>query len=742
MPQSYQKLHPIVQKWVYKQGWNDLREIQKESIEHILSGNTDVVISASTAAGKTEAAFLPACSAIADQRDSFGIIYISPLKALINDQYRRLEELSDMLDMTVTPWHGDSLQSKKKKAKHDPQGILLITPESLESLLIRESGWVKTAFDLLQYIIIDEYHAFIGSERGFQLQSLMHRLESLLERQNPIPRIALSATLGEMDRVLDYLRPAKSIPCELIKGTKSHSTLKIQVRGYIDRKPDEASTVLSADKQIAQDLYTLLRGKSHLVFANSRARTEFFAATLSDQCKDAYVPNEFFPHHGSLAKELRQELEARLQQESKPTTAVCTMTLELGIDIGKVISVAQVTAPHSVASLRQRLGRSGRRGVPAILRMFIAEDELTLNSDLVDKLRIELLQSIAMIRLLLIEKWYEPADTEQFHFSTLLHQILAVISQWGGVRADQLWALLCKSGTFPKVTMDHFKMLLTDMGEKRLITQVSSGEIVIGDKGEKLVGHYTYYAVFNTPEEFRIVVNGKTLGSIPLDNLYVAGQLIIFAGRRWIINEIDSSKKVIYVKVAKGGKPPKFSGSSMSVHDEVRQEMYRIFKQGEYRISVGDNLLDYLDLIAKNLFSEGLRTFQDLNLKDKFIISQGKSVFIIPWMGDKIVHTLRFLLIKQGYKDITSDGGTIEIQGVQESEVINTFRQLVIQQKTTNTELAEIIIERSIKHLEKYDYLLPEKLLNIGYGAKVFDVDGTLKWMRRSDSLWGGKEKN
>lgn len=733
MPNSFQKLHPVVQKWVYKQGWKDLREIQQQSIEPILSGNMDVVISASTAAGKTEAAFLPACSAIADQRDSFGIVYISPLKALINDQYRRLEQLSDMLDMTVTPWHGDSLQSKKKKARCDPQGILLITPESLESLLIRESGWVKTAFESLQYIIIDEYHAFIGSERGYQLQSLMFRLESLLEKEKPIPRIALSATLGDMDSVLDYLRPIKSLPCELIKGSKNHSTLKIQIRGYLDCKPDEAGDVLSADMQIASDLYGLLRGDSHLVFANSRARTEIFAATLSDMCKEDAVPNEFFPHHGSLAKELRQELESRLQQENKPTTAVCTMTLELGIDIGKVKSVAQVTAPHSVASLRQRLGRSGRRGDPAILRMFIAENELILSSNVVDKLRIELLQSIAMIRLLLVKKWYEPADTEQFHFSTLLHQILAVISQWGGVRADQLWALLCKSGSFSKVSMEHFKMLLTDMGEQRLITQLSSGELVIGDKGENLVGHYTFYAVFNTPEEFRIIVNGKTLGTIPLDDQIIAGQIIIFAGRRWIIEIIDTSKKAIYVKAAKGGKPPKFSGGSMSVHDEVRQEMYQVYVQGDYRIKVADTSLDFLDSTAKELFSEGLKMFRDLNLKENFIISQGKSVFIMPWLGDKIVLTLKYLFIKHEYKSISEYGGIIEVQDVQESEVINTLKKIITDKKVTNTDLAEIIIEREVKHLEKYDYLLPEPLLNIGFGAKVFDVKGALKWITNLD---------
>ena len=130
-----QLLNPAVQKWIYKQRWTDLRDIQKEAIRPVLAGNSDLVISASTAAGKTEAAFLPAITAIADETSGFGILYVSPLKALINDQYRRLEELCDMMDIKVTSWHGDSSQSKKKEAKRNPEGILLITPESLESLL-------------------------------------------------------------------------------------------------------------------------------------------------------------------------------------------------------------------------------------------------------------------------------------------------------------------------------------------------------------------------------------------------------------------------------------------------------------------------------------------------------------------------------------------------------------------------------------------------------------------------------
>lgn len=735
MNNAFDKLDTRVQKWVYKQGWDSLRDIQEMSIAPILAGNTDLVISASTAAGKTEAAFLPACSAIANNKDGFGILYISPLKALINDQHRRLEGLCDDLDMMLTPWHGDSLQSRKKKAKQDPDGILLITPESLESMLIRESGWVVSAFENLQYIIIDEYHAFIGSERGCQLQAVMHRLECLLERQaSPIPRIALSATLGDMDSVLNYLRPSKSIPCELVVGKQSQSSLKMQVRGYKEKEPDtskisaeETSDVKNTEQQIAQDLYETLRGDSHLVFANSRQRTENFAVMLSDLCEKNHMPNEFFPHHGSLSKELRTDLESRLQKDTLPTTAVCTMTLELGIDIGKVKSVAQVTAPHSVASLRQRLGRSGRRGTPAILRMYITEKELTADSSMGDKLRLELLQSLAMIRLLLMEKWYEPSDTHLYHFSTLLHQILAVVAQWGGVRPDQLWALLCKEGLFGSVTVDHFKQLLSHMGDLNLIIQMGSGELVLGELGEQLVGHYSFYAVFKTQEEYRIIVAGKTLGTLPIDSAILPNSYIVFGGRRWIVLDVDIEKKTILVSPAKGGQPPKFGGGGMSVHDRIRQEMFDIYNSGDYKIEINESKLDFLDSTGKNLFHEGLSFYQQADLQNNHIIQQGSSVYVIPWMGDRIINTLYALLIQAGF-DVDRSAGIIEVERSQLSSVEKALKSFISFSDTSNADLAKPVKNKDI---EKYDHLLPEKLLNLSYGEKAFDMKSTLKWISK-----------
>ncbi len=729
MREEYQCLDKRVQKWLFNQGWPDLREIQKRAIVPILAGDRDVLISASTAAGKTEAFFLPACSAIAEDENGFGILYISPLKALINDQYRRLDSLSEMLDMQVTPWHGDSLQSKKKKARKNPSGILLITPESLESLLVREPAWVKQSFTSLKYIVIDEFHAFIGTERGKQLLSLLTRLEHITGRiSNPIPRVALSATLGELEKVPFSLRPNKSLPCETITSSQHQSTIKVQVKGYlepVDIMADDTHT--SAEQQICQEIFRLCRGDSHLVFANSRSRTENIAAQLGDLCEQQVLPNEFFPHHGSLAKELREDLEARLQKETLPTTAICTMTLELGIDIGKVSSVIQVTAPHSVSSLRQRLGRSGRRNSPSILRMLISENELSDKSNIVDGLRLELVQSLAMIRLLIVNNWFEPADTEQMHLSTFLHQILAVIAQWGSVRADQLYSLLCEQGPFKEITIQHVKQLLSHMGTLQLIQQLNSGELVLGIEGERITNSYTFYAVFKTPEEFRIVAGSKTLGTLPIDSLILKDQHIIFGGHRWKVTDIDNNKKVIYVTLTKGGKPPKFSGSGMSIHDRVRQEMLSIYRTGDYRIEVGNQKIDFVNNLGKQLFQEGAYLFKEADLENYPIYQSGKYYYIFTWMGDKIVNTLTVLLIRSGFI-CSSFGGVIEVQNSNADDIKKCLIDLANTELPDETELAGTLSLQQ-KLIEKYDEYLPEDLLTECYGRKAFNSMSTKQWI-------------
>ena len=730
MNNEYEKLDIRIKKWIYQQGWLDLREIQKLAMPSVMDGKSDVLISSSTASGKTEAFFLPAINNTIDQNDGFGILYISPLKALINDQYRRLEPLCHDVNMQVTAWHGDSLVSKKEQAKKTNTGILLITPESLESLLIRRSEWVKRAFSNLKYIAIDEYHSFIGNERGYQLLSLLNRLDHVTNRiNNPAPRVALSATLGDIEMATFLLRPNKKIPCTIVRNTNNSSILKIQTKGYVDPVKSSMHDVrASAEDQICQDLYKICKGTSNLIFANSRQKTELFAAQLRDLCELNNSHNEFFPHHGSLSKIHREELEARLQKETLPTTATCTMTLELGIDIGKVASVFQVSAPTSVSSLRQRVGRSGRRDSPSILRVYISEKELVENSNIVDLLRLELIQSLAIIRLLVENKWFEPSDEKQLHLSTLLHQVLAIIGQYGSIRAEQLYFFLCKDGPFQNISSSQFRLLLQNMGKEELITQLDSGELTLGVKGEKFVEHYTFYAVFNTPEEYRVVAEGKPLGTLPLDSVLMPGQNIAFCGKRWVVTDVSPASKTIMVKRSKGGNPPKFGGSPMPVHSRIRQEMFNILSNGDYRVLMGGKKIDFAEKTASELFTEAVVFFNEHNMLENTIITQGKNSYVFPWMGDKVVNTLTALLIQGGYS-AGSYYGVIEIQDTEPQEISQFFINCVTKKLPTEHDLAKAVPE---KQIEKFDAFIGEDLLCDEYGKKKFDCIETEEWIKKN----------
>ena len=535
---SFERLHPEVQQWVWSQGWTSLRDAQEWAVPALVDADRDVIIAASTAAGKTEAAFLPILTNLLNDCDPAGtVLYISPLKALINDQWDRLSRLCERLELPVVAWHGDVSASKKQRFLKSPEGILLITPESLEALFVNRGSSLPGVFQNLRYIVVDELHAFIGSERGKQLQSLMQRVEIVVGKA--LPRVGLSATLGEMSLARMFLRPSRPDDITVIESKSSGQELQVQVRGYIERPMQEVVTnhighLGSADEQadlakdetqedlsgskvaIAGHLYKVLRGHNNLIFPNRRQEVEWFADRLRSLCEQDGVPNEFWPHHGSLSKELREDAERALKAGDPPASAVCTTTLELGIDIGNIRTVVQIGSPPSVASLRQRLGRSGRRpGEPATLRVYCRERPLTDQSGLSDQLREGLVQTVAMIRLL-VAGWFEPPRSQGMHASTLVQQCLSSIAQLGGASAAQLWTNLIASGSFASISKSDLTALLKGMGEKELIVQDSSGLLLPGELGERLINHYEFYTAFTSDEEFRLLRDGKPLGSLPV----------------------------------------------------------------------------------------------------------------------------------------------------------------------------------------------------------------------------------
>ena len=717
-------LHEKVQRWIWRKGWTTLRDAQEAAIPIVLEGKGDLIISAATAAGKTEAAFLPICSFLAsDETPGVRALYIGPLKALINDQFERLEDLCQELAIPVHRWHGDVDGAKKTRVFEEPRGILLITPESLEGLFIRRGTELKRVFQSLAYVVVDELHAFINSERGRQLQSQLRRLELLVRRR--IPRIGLSATLGDMELAKAHLRAEAPEDVAVIVSRSAGQELKMQLRGYLIGRSRSASEPSGQDVEtedssddviaISRDLFRVLRGSSNLIFANSRSEVEQYSDLLRRMCDHEKVPNEFWPHHGSLSKSLREDLETRLKERSRPINAVCTSTLELGIDIGSVKSIAQIGPPWTVASLRQRLGRSGRRGGdPAILRLYVSEPEITPLTPLLDTLRLDLVQSIAMLNLLL-RGWCEPPTDGALHLSTLVQQVLSLIAQFGGVSAAEAWAAICEHGPFRQVDRPMFARVLRTLGAADLITQMDDGTLLLGDKGERIVNHYSFYAAFESAEEYRVLHDGRLLGTLPLTGPLDERFFLIFAGRRWRVIAVDEEMRTILVQPAKGGRLPAFaSAGSGNLHDAIRQEMFAIYTSTTVPI--------FLDNTAQALLLEGRKSFTRLGLNATNMVQDGQDSILFCWRGDRIVNTVSVLLAKRGLT-VTRQGPALQLDRVSAADLVIHLRTLVSE---APYDAVEIAVGVSLKRQEKHDVWLDDELMSAEYAARSLDIAGAI----------------
>jgi ATP-dependent Lhr-like helicase len=727
--EAFELLDRKIQKWIWKEQWDQLRDIQEDAIPTIIEGENDVIIASATASGKTEAAILPILSnAISSNENGVYGLYIGPLKALINDQYRRFTEIAKEAHIRITPWHGDISRSKKKKLLKEPSGVLLITPESLESLFVNHGTELKKIFGDLNYVIIDELHSFIGNERGRHLKSLLSRLELTLDKS--ITRIGLSATIGDESLAKKFLREASPEKISYIESKSLGTDLKLQLRGYLDQPPnlDNDSEDFQkedsgyADYEISKHLFKTLRGQDNLVFANSRMNVEKYADKLRQFSEDEKVPNEFWPHHGSLSKNLRETIEGELKKTNRPSTAVCTSTLEMGIDIGTVESIAQIGAPPSVASMRQRLGRSGRRGNPAIMRIYIKEQEITDRTPPQDQLRTELVQSIAMIELL-TNKWIEPPSLLRVHLSTLIHQLLSLIAQYGGVRANEAWTILFEKGPFDGITKSQFTLLLRKLGEEDLITQANDKTLTLGLKGEHIVGHYSFYAAFNTPEEYKIIANGKSLGTIPIVFPLVEGTYIIFAGKRWVIKSVDEDKKVVFLDQSSGGKPPSFGGSGIMIEDEIREKMFEIYTY--------DIQPPYVNKQGKELLKEGRKYFDVFNLLETSFLSFGNDTLMFVWKGSIIQNTL-MLLLKNAGLNVAIENTAILARDCSEENLKSTLEHIRKSDKSDPIKLVENVKN---KEREKFDHFLPKELLDIEYHKRFISMEKTYRYIESLDNI-------
>lgn len=714
---GFHRLHRGIQEWIWDNGWTSLRSAQERAIDPIMDGR-DVIITAATAGGKTEAAFLPVLSRVAEKPDGgVRVLNISPLRALINDQHRRLTDLGARVDVPVHRWHGDVRESERRSVLKDPSGVLVITPESLEAMFVLRGSSLRRLFGALDYIVIDELHAFIGSERGQQLRSLLHRVETVARRR--IPRVAMSATLGATpeDRMIAarFLRADAAEDVVFIDSPAEAGELRLVVRGF--RSPIGEEDEPEDELAIARDLYVALRGAKHLIFCNRRRDVERYTDLLRRLCEHERVPVEFHAHHGSLSRELREDAERLLKQQEQPATILCTSTLELGIDVGQVESVAQVGAPAAVASLRQRLGRSGRRGGPAILRVYVSERALGDDPEPEDALRAELVQTIAVVNLLL-RRWCEPPTEGALHFSTLLHQVLSLLAQHGGVTAAQAFKLLVQTGPFAGIGPPEFAALLRAMGAKDLVKQDEDGTLVLGLTGERIVNKYEFYAVFVSPEEWRLMWGGRALGTMPLVDPLSDDSFVVFGGKRWKVVGVEEARRIIDVVPSPGGKPPRFGGSGgAAVHDEVRKEMLAVYR--------GSDEPAFLDGRARELLREGRDNFARLGLHRSVFVARRADTQVFVWRGDRVHGTILRALQRDGIA-VGSTPLTLQLVHCDVNAAEARIRRLLEDGLPDPRELAQDV---KAKGRNKYDHLLPDDLLTLDYASEMLDVPGANAWL-------------
>lgn len=697
---SFDLLDERVRRWIWRQGWTSLKDIQENAIPVVLTGNSDVIISASTAGGKTEAAFLPILTSILQNGKSFGyqVLYVSPLKALINDQYRRLSDMTSEMGIDVIPWHGDINVTRKTRSLKNPNGIVIITPESLESFLINRERFVMGAFSSLQYVVIDELHSFIGTERGKQLQSLLSRIEHITRRC--VPRIAMSATFSDYDAVKYYLRNDGAMPCIIPPQGESNHEIKILVKEYVSSKNTDVTIPIS------KEIFNNLRGSNNLVFTNSRGTAEEFAVQLSDMCEEKNVPNEFRVHHGSISKLERESIERDLQRGEHPITVLCTSTLELGVDIGKVKSIAQIGMAVSVSGLRQRLGRSGRRDEPSILRVFSIEG---YDGGLLYDLRCNLVQNIAIIELMREHK-YETSAINRYHLSTLIQQILAVIAQLGGFYPKDGWILLCQNGAFKNVTPEIFLKLLRSLGENEVISQLNTGQIVVGRFGERILKSPDFYVAFVSPIDLTVInkANAKRIGMI--QHVPQIGSVIILSGQRWLVESFDETTSMIYVSYIHSGGAARFAGEGIDIDRIIVEKMREIY--------LSDAIYPYLDDCTKTKehLNQSRLFFHHHNLGETAFLQYGNETYFFNWAGTKANRTLA--LLAQYCLNKSCDCESFYVSNLTK-ENIECLRQA---NKPDVIELASML-PRHRKVFQKYDYLLSDELLNMEYAKTYLDIE-------------------
>ena len=657
------------------------------------------------------------------------MLYIAPLKSLINDQYGRLAEVLDASGIPLTHRHGDVGASHKSKLLKNPEGILQITPESLESMLINRANDIPRLFGSLRFVIIDEVHAMIGQDRGNQVLCLLSRIDRLIGRHPR--RVGLSATVGDLRKTADWLGAGSGRETEAPIPPKMPLKWRLGLEHFYIENPDELqspSRRTSAERDTGgrseldpgyEFLYDGVYGKKALVFSNSREETEYVTATLRQIAKARGDEDCFLIHHGNLSASLREDAEARMKDDEVTRAVTCaTVTLELGIDIGKLERVAQMGAPTTVASFLQRLGRTGRRGAPPEMVMIYREEEPLPNAPLPEIIPWELLRGIALVDLYSEERFVEPPSIKKLPLSLAFHQTLSTVASVGELTAKALAERVLSLPPFASLDRETYRALLVSMINNDYLELTEEKGIIVGLAGERIINSFKFYAVFKDSEDYTVRRDSEEIGTITTPP--PVGDRFALAGRVWEVTEIDTQRRLLFVKAVDGKMQISWPGEAGEIHTKVLLSMKKVLTSDKQYHFLGEN--------ASTRLENARRVAKNARVADNMVVFLGgQSYVLFPWLGTRAFRTTRRFLQKYaselGISDIQSEGCnyiTFKAKGDAGKNLLFAMRDIIARD---GVDPDELVFDGECPVFDKFDDYIPPELLRLAYAEDRLSPD-------------------
>ncbi len=641
----FNRFAPFIRDHIYRNHWEELRDIQVAAARVIFDTEDNLLLTSGTASGKTEAAFLPALTKLWEEPSaSVGILYISPLKALINNQFERLEELLEEAYIPVTKWHGDASQSAKQRLLKNPSGVMQTTPESLESMLIRNSTSVAKLFSDLRFIIIDEVHYFMDNDRGLQLLSVLERIQRMI---GFCPRrIGLSATLGDSSAPARWLSMGTGARCVVPKTEAKKRRARISVRFFpiAEKIPNSDSKTLL--EKYYEYLYEVTHGKRCILFSNSKGEVEENVAHLRRISEKKKANDCYLAHHANISPALREFAEKRVKSAELPVCVGATVTLELGIDLGRLERIVQTGCPLTVSGFVQRLGRSGRRGSASEMYFVFRYDMSLPPSVFYREINWDFLMCIAQILLYMREGWVEPMYLPKLPYSLLYHQTMSVMAASGCMTPQELARQILTLSVFGNVSKEDFRLLLSELLENGHLERGEDG-LLIGSRGEAQVNNYDFLAVFSVPVEYSVrSVDGTSAEIIgTVQNPFGVGSQFALAGQAWEVVSLDRKALNIYVRKIEGISANMWTDTGNEyVHLRVMKKILEILRT--------DEDFSFLDESAKKRLSDVRAKWRNALAEcgEHFVVPLSETVFaVFPFLGTRGTMALLYALREKGF---------------------------------------------------------------------------------------------